>query len=437
MKWILTLLFLWSVLLNTPSKGSFLAAVEGFSHHGLSRPWDHSNNKRLNSQNKQGHLLIRYYVNEDGDDATSDETAGSSMNTTARQAETADPAGKKEDFLGSSSQAKVSGVMADPTSSDPSVALQPLPHDYSKQTFKPTVKSCWRDLFTMTRPYNLPVVVLFHMLGIYLSAEKAGFWKLLLAPSMMVTLVALLLTSSTSMLVNDYYDFKLGHDSMKPFQPLNTPSRLPLSVVKRFLSYLYFGALICVTAVPGIPARMAVVMGLMLTFWYTQHIKPRTWLKNLVCASLIALSPLTSGVAAMSLTGTSAGWLPLLRVVSMLFTGILGREITMDIIDLKDDSLHGVRTVPVVYGTKFASAVGLVCSAGVAALAIAGPLGDFLSGNWNQSSLRRSILAGGAALVLLRRGWQVFQTEGLDLEVVNRAVNEGLPTVVLLLASFV
>jgi 4-hydroxybenzoate polyprenyltransferase len=224
---------------------------------------------------------------------------------------------------------------------------------------------------------------------------------------------------------------------MKPFQPLNTPSRLPLNVVKRFLSYLYAGALVCVTMVPGVPARMAVVMGLMLTFWYTQHLKPRTWLKNVVCASLVALSPLTSAVATMALTGSSGGWTPLVRVVSMLFIGILGREITMDISDVSDDRLHGVRTVPVVYGTKFASAAGLGCSVAVTALSVVGPLGESLSGNWNTPLLRRSILAGVGGIAQLRRGWHVFQTEGQDAEVVNKAVNEGLLTVVLLLASFV
>jgi 4-hydroxybenzoate polyprenyltransferase len=440
---MLALLVVGSPPLNPTSKGYFLAAVEGFSHHGLSRPWEHSNTKRLDPQKKQGHLVIRYYVNENGDEANDEGTASGSMNTTNREGDTEDPAMTKDGFPGSSTHVMASGVAAATTSTNASLAatgssVQPFGHSYSKQTSsKPTVQSCWPDLLAMTRPYNLPVVVLFHMLGIYLSPQNAGFWKVLFAPSMMVTLMALLLTSSTSMLVNDYYDFKLGHDSMKPFQPLNTPSRLPLNVVKRFLSYLYAGALVCVTMVPGVPARMAVVMGLMLTFWYTQHLKPRTWLKNVVCASLVALSPLTSAVATMALTGSSGGWTPLVRVVSMLFIGILGREITMDISDVSDDRLHGVRTVPVVYGTKFASAAGLGCSVAVTALSVVGPLGESLSGNWNTPLLRRSILAGVGGIAQLRRGWHVFQTEGQDAEVVNKAVNEGLLTVVLLLASFV
>lgn len=444
-----TLLYLWSALIsvfNAPSKGFVFTAVEGFSHRSVSRPWDYNNNKHVDSSSprkKQSHLVIRYYVNDEtgGGEPKDDETSSSdaALNKT-NVSETGEGI-----FPGSSAHGVSSGVAAAATThsatNSSSVAratdVMASYHAVRGASSKPTIRSCLPDLIAMTRPYNLPVVVLFHILGVYLAMQGIGFRKVILKPSMMVTLMALLLTSSTSMLVNDYYDFKLGNDAMKPFQPLTTPSRLPLNIAKRFLSYLYAGALLCVTAVPGVPARMSVVMGLMLTFWYTQHLKPRTWLKNAVCASLIALSPLTSGVAAMSLTGTSGGWSPLFRVVSMLFLGILGREVTMDINDAQDDSMHGVRTVPVVYGTKFAAAIGLVCSTLVALMALVGPLGDSVSGVWRHGSLRRGILATVGGVAQLRRGWQVFQTEGKDADVVNTAVNEGLLTVVLLLASFV
>jgi 4-hydroxybenzoate polyprenyltransferase len=321
---------------------------------------------------------------------------------------------------------------------------------------KPTVKSHLPDLIAMTRPSNLPGVVLFHMLGTYLAIQNTNinFWHLLLSPSMMVTLLALLLTSSTSMLVNDYYDYKLGHDSNKLYKPL-TSHKLPLAVAKRFLSYLYAAALLCVSMLPGAPARMSVVTGLMLTFWYTQHLKPRTWLKNAVCASLIALSPLTSGMAAMSLgrvvglsssswQTTTNGLVPLLKVVAMLFAGILGREITMDINDVQDDMDHGVRTVPVVYGRKFASSIGLACAGGVASLAMSGPILQCYYYNNNnmgapisKAILRRLLFASLGSVAQVRRAWQVFRTEGQDTSVVKTAVEEGLLSVVLLLASFV
>ena len=321
----------------------------------------------------------------------------------------------------------------------------------------PTVKSCLPSLIQMTRPWNLPGVVLFHWIGVYLAVQStphAGLlWKILRQPTMMITLLALCLTSSTSMLVNDYYDFKHGLDSSKLYSPL-TSKKVPPIIVKRFLSGLYATALLSLTMVPGIPARIAVVTGLMLTFWYTEHLKPRTWLKNIVCASLIALSPLASGAAALSmmdmpLMSSATGLTPLLRLVAMLFVGIMGREVMMDINDLEDDSLHGVRTVPVKYGRKFASMVAMACSCGVTGLAMGVPIVQYL-GKMTTTTitmtaqqpstihlLRRISLATIGSLFQLRRSYHVLATEGQDRMVLDKAIQEGRTTVILLLASFI
>jgi 4-hydroxybenzoate polyprenyltransferase len=211
------------------------------------------------------------------------------------------------------------------------------------------------ELIAMTRPVNIPGVVMFHMIGTCLALRhyrslgtataisNTNYWQLLVSPHMMFTLLALLLTSSTSMLINDYYDYKLGNDSSKKGKPLQ---KIPLTVCKKALSYLYALALVCATMVPGVAGRVFVTGGLILTFLYTKHVKPRTWFKNALCASLISLSPLTSGVAAMSVLSSSAttilqgglDW-SLIRLVSMLFVGIMGREIAMDINDVPDDAV--------------------------------------------------------------------------------------------------
>jgi len=78
-----------------------------------------------------------------------------------------------------------------------------------------TVWSKCRLLFQMTRPSSIPGVVLFHMVGTYLALSYMGntsnYWTLLLkSPNMWLTFLCELLVSSTSMIVNDYYDAKLG-----------------------------------------------------------------------------------------------------------------------------------------------------------------------------------------------------------------------------------
>lgn len=334
------------------------------------------------------------------------------------------------DMLSFSKHSSISPLNS--TTSTPAATTEKAP--------EPSIKDCLPDLISMTRPSNLPVVVLLHMLGTFLvlPETQATFWPLFFAPSMLMALVALLLTSSTSMLVNDYYDYKLGHDTSKIHKPL--PShRITLPTVRKFLTMLYALSLMSVTVLPGAPARASVTMGLILTFWYTKHLKPKTWLKNAVCASLIALSPLTSGLAALGISG-SYTWIaiaPLLRVVATLFIGILGREITMDINDVEDDTSHGILTVPAVYGRKYASAIGIVCSVGVACLTMSAPLCRAIEGRQSISVLRQLAFASVGSIAQLRRSWQVYKLEGMDRDVNDRAVNEGLLTVALILASFV
>jgi 4-hydroxybenzoate polyprenyltransferase len=346
---------------------------------------------------------------------------------------------------------------------------------------RPRMRDHFSQLVSMTRPANLPGVVLFHALGTWLAYQSVvsaieataaatatatpswiavpavSYWQLLLSPSMIVTLFALILTSATSMLVNDYYDYKLGNDDHKKYKMLSTTSGragnassvLPPILVKRFTSYLYAMALFCVAYIPGALARCAVVSGLMLTFWYTQHLKPRTWLKNAVCAGLIAASPFTSGLSALSwlsqqygVEGTFWSNTSLFRLFAIVFIGIMGREMTMDINDVEDDAAHNVRTVPVKYGRRFASTIGVVCSSCVLSLAVMEPLYEFLAGNVGRAlgtriAVRRLVMAAIGGLAQLRRSWQVYQTEGEDPLVVDAAVKEGLLSVVLIMASFV
>eukprot|EP00542_Grammatophora_oceanica_P017646 CAMPEP_0194035756 /NCGR_PEP_ID=MMETSP0009_2-20130614/8173_1 /TAXON_ID=210454 /ORGANISM="Grammatophora oceanica, Strain CCMP 410" /LENGTH=445 /DNA_ID=CAMNT_0038677241 /DNA_START=164 /DNA_END=1501 /DNA_ORIENTATION=- len=311
----------------------------------------------------------------------------------------------------------------------------------------PTVLSCWKDLLGMTRPSNFMGVVIFHLLGTYLAtaASNTGdlsFVSTLLKPSMCVVLVVLLLTSSTSMLVNDYYDARLGVDATKAHAKPLVTGQVPMAVAKQALNYLYAVTLLGAVIVPGIPARMSVVVGLMLTFWYTKHLKPITWLKNVVCACLIAFAPLTSGSAAIALQRGATVISPnaimqvatlpasLIRCVSMLFFGFLGREIMMDINDTEDDRLHRVRTVPVKYGRRFASGVALASTSIMSVLVLIGPI---LGGiNW-----RRLIFAVLGAGAMMKRVVDVVRTEGHDKDIVNKAIEEGHLTMMLLLASFI
>ena len=287
----------------------------------------------------------------------------------------------------------------------------------------PTVWDNIGKLTKLTRPENFPGICLFHMLGVYLALDHVGqsskYWAVLMAdPSMWLVLSSLILTSSTSMVVNDYYDTKLGRD-VDTAKPLVNGS-IPMHLVPRYLSYLYGAALISVAFLPGVPARLSVVLALILTYLYTKHLKPITWGKNVVCAALIAFSPFTSGSAALFRTvsqgdhqlalsevlGVSSLW----RLVSVLFVGFVGREMTMDCNDVETDRFVGVWTVPARYGRKFASRICLLFSIVVTMLTVSFPGFDLLNRTLrHQATDCRLFIRFGLAVIgsslLLRRSW--------------------------------
>ncbi len=108
------------------------------------------------------------------------------------------------------------------------------------------------------------------------------------------------------MITNDYYDARSGVDSMtnddarnenEHYHPL-AQGEVPLSIAKTFDSYLYGMLLLTSAFVPGAPSRLMVLGGAIITYLYTVHLKPLTWIKNLSCAALVSMSPVTSGMAA-------------------------------------------------------------------------------------------------------------------------------------------
>lgn len=300
-------------------------------------------------------------------------------------------------------------------------------------------------LTRLTRPQNFPGIFLFHLIGIYISLKSVNrmdmFVNILLGqPAIWLVLSSIVLVSCTSMVVNDYYDAKLGRDQNMD-RPLVTGD-LSFKLVRRYLSLLYAIALVCCAVLPGAPARLSVILSLMLTYWYTNHLKPMTWVKNAVCAFLIAFAPMTSGSAALHLvSGGLFHGLHVLRVgqiwrvVAMLFFGILGREMTMDCNDVENDRAVGVQTIPVVHGQAFTSRMAFLCAGVASLLAVGGPLwemGHVPTATW----ARRLGLATLASAIQLTGAFRVCQTEGRDRAVVASAVDNGVKTVLLFLASF-
>lgn len=332
------------------------------------------------------------------------------------------------------------------------------------------------QLFLMMRPINFPIVTLFHTLGVHLSiklwnasttsAQQPLLMPLLKHPSMLMVLLSLLLVTSTSMITNDYYDARNGVDfptseerDKTHYHPL-AQGLLPYSITKTFDSYLYAILLLSSAFVPGVIPRLMVLSGAIITYLYTVHLKPRTFIKNWSCAALVAMSPITSGLAAWEVLCGKYGsntvpltmlvQSPLIYLVVALFAGITSREILMDITDYESDARAGVQTIPVRYGTTVAANIALgwsfLCSIATCILPIiegfhsSAKLGSSSIsglGVFMVSSARRLILSVVGSTMLLYRAFSVSRTKGQDVDLAERAVSSSLLSVLLVLASFV
>ena len=331
-----------------------------------------------------------------------------------------------------------------------------------------SLSSLWskrRELVGMTRPSSIVGIVLFHMVGTYLALSRstAGFsrndyWNILLKqPSMWIVFICEVLVSSTSMIINDYHDAKLGRDAFKSVnleKKVLVSGQVSLPLAKKFVTHLYSMALVLVCLVPGAPTRLAVTLSLMLTFLYTKHLKPLFGVKNVVCALLVACTPWTSAMAALyTTTNTSnAFWISISacwRLVLSLFCGVFAREVMLDCNDVDCDTKAGIDTIPVRYGCGRASAVSLLSTLVMSAIALSQPLHQILQEYSREGvplvnfvktrpiQTQRLGFALTASIIMLRRSWQVFQTRGKNAKVNSTAVDESLITVVFLLASFI
>jgi len=314
-----------------------------------------------------------------------------------------------------------------------------------------TIKSSLPTFFRLSRPSNFPATVFFHALGVHLALQslpmpRPSLIQALFHPSLLLSMFAILLVTSSSMIVNDYYDAKSGTDALNNssaahYHPISN-GRVPLPLAKSFLVYMYTVLLFTTAFLPGIATRVSVIMASLLTFWYTQHLKPKTWIKNLSCAGLIALCPLTSASATSHVFSSRLNLgvlIPTLgRLILTLFTGILSREIFMDISDYEGDKLANIATIPVQYGRRFASYFSTAVVSLMSAIVLIKPMVEACNASFhNNAQVVKLILAISGCGIALTDAVKVMKTEGMESKVVDRAVDRGKLAVMFILASFV
>ena len=380
----------------------------------------------------------------------------------------------------------------------------------------------WRPLLKMCRLQNLPGVLVFHVVAVHLIHRVAAsqydaipsLLSLIVQPGMLATLLATMLIACISMLFNDYYDTKSGLDfinemaklnsvrEMSPKSLRNSPGsmttaefyssallapdsephsekplvtgELPRRVARNFITLMAIMTLTTTMVLPGILPKLAVLVSGIIVYFYTESLKPITWIKNISCAGLIAASPLVSGVAAwhiLSLPRFGAALSSLIRLMACIFTWSMSREIVMDITDCKFDScllmclicirakkysltlyttfhcvsdkgdkLVGVQTIAVRHGKRFASKVSLVFATLFAILTTSGPSTELLGITTSPHllpPLLRFILSLCASSWMVFRALQVCRDEGEHAALGNKLVQESMITALLAIGSFV
>ena len=187
------------------------------------------------------------------------------------------------------------------------------------------------------------------------------------AAKLLLGMVLTCIVTAGSMLINDYHDHKLGVDNArtKPGRPLVTGEVQP-EAVKLVLKWGYATHLTLLCLVETAPMRLWVLGNTLLTYLYSVHLKPLTGVKNLVCALIVAMAV---GLGALAVDGSLAAlaavWRPMVAVSGLIWH----REMVMDIKDMEGDSLAGVRTVPVAFGSERALLLSLLPLVGSAAAA--------------------------------------------------------------------
>eukprot|EP00882_Tetradesmus_deserticola_P001428 GHRQ01001544.1.p1 GENE.GHRQ01001544.1~~GHRQ01001544.1.p1 ORF type:complete len:398 (+),score=162.08 GHRQ01001544.1:442-1635(+) len=175
-----------------------------------------------------------------------------------------------------------------------------------------------------------------------------------------------------SCVVNDYFDLKIDA-SNAPDKPLPSGAIAPDAALL-LSSLLYCGCLIAACLMEPSRLRSIVAFSAAATLLYTPLFKRLTGVKNATVATVIALAPLAGALAAGA---GDAGLLRLLPATLFAFSGVMFREILMDLNDAEGDRQAAVWTLPVLLGKPAA----LLCGCAVLLLGSGGALVRLLQSN--------------------------------------------------------
>lgn len=202
-----------------------------------------------------------------------------------------------------------------------------------------------KGLAEIVRPANCIIAGLVGILGATVALGSLPPNK----TSLLIFLVVFL-GCSWGNTINDYFDYEIDKIN-RPKRPLprgafskNTALIYGLSLA---LSGLFIAYLI------GIEAFLFALGAYLLMFLYAWKLKPLPFIGNLAVATLTGATPIYGAIAVEKIG--LAGYLALCA-----FLVNVAREIFKDVEDMEGDKTQGAKTLPIIWGVKRASMIGVL-----------------------------------------------------------------------------
>jgi geranylgeranylglycerol-phosphate geranylgeranyltransferase len=174
-----------------------------------------------------------------------------------------------------------------------------------------------------------------------------------------VSTICTLLIMSNSMILNDLNDIEIDK--------INNPTRVLVTgeIKKNEAIFIIFGlfGLTEFLNINYLSENLQLIINLAITIIliYTPILKKILIIKNIACAFLVSFAVFVGGISATnSVISTNPNFNLLSIIQSVIFYGSLCNEIILDIRDYEGDKINNIKTIPVVFGKKFAWVVTMI-----------------------------------------------------------------------------
>lgn len=197
-----------------------------------------------------------------------------------------------------------------------------------------------KGLYKISRPFTTLTGALAVVLGGYVAGTGEWF-------NVLLAVIATILVSASANAWNDYLDIEIDRIN-QPNRPL--PSGQVSPQTAKWYSFGLATLSLLVAAFINLPSFLIVLSANLLLYIYSLKMKSTVLLGNVIVAFTSAMSAVFGGIAAGNAKPTF--WL-----FSIIFVGILGREVLKTLADYEGDLSESVQTISTVWGRKAARIV--------------------------------------------------------------------------------